>query len=693
MRILHLDFECRSIVNVKDVGPVEYARHPSTEVTAIAWSVQDGDDYTPVETWYPGKSPNRVFPPQPLRGDFIVAAHNSGFERAVWNENLAPRHGWDRQPLSRFQCSSARAAMLGLPPSLDGVAEALRLPVQKDKEGHALMLRMTTPKNVIEDPNLFGEVGPVYIDDPASMRRQAEYCAVDVEVEIEADKRMGPLTPAEREIWLMDQEINQRGIAIDRDLCRRTLDIITATLKQRGADIGELTGGNATKVTQGKRLIKWLKWRGVKLPDSLSADIVAQLLEGELPADVREVLEIRRDSAKSSTAKYVRMLQRSESDGRMRDNLRYHGAFTGRWAGQGAQIQNYPRGSIEYMELLAECFLDESVELIELMFGDVVDAAKSLLRGCLVASEDRSLLVWDYGQIEARVLPWLAGESHKVKAFYDLDAGKGVDIYKLGYASSFVVDPLKVTKTQRQVGKVCELALGYGGGPGAFVSMAKIYRVEISDYLPELRAKFPDVAAKASKAYDQRGRGSGIPKATWIAAEIVKTNWRAKHPKTVKFWYDLERAAIECVETGRRTRAGKIRFQMHDEFLKMILPSNRPISYFRPSVGVGRFGGKSLNYWQYKEGRFQKIDTYGGKLAENATQGTARDPMTDGMLRLRYAGYPIVGTVHDEVVAEEKDAVAESRLAEGKKLLETAAPWAKGLPLVVEGFVTKRYKK
>ena len=142
MRILHLDFECRSIVNVKDVGPVEYARHPSTEVTAIAWSVQDGDDYTPVETWYPGKSPNQVFPPQPLRGDFIVAAHNSGFERAVWNENLTPRHGWDRQPLSRFQCSSARAAMLGLPPSLDGVAEALRLPVQKDKEGHALMLRM-----------------------------------------------------------------------------------------------------------------------------------------------------------------------------------------------------------------------------------------------------------------------------------------------------------------------------------------------------------------------------------------------------------------------------------------------------------------------------------------------------------------------------------------------------------------------
>ena len=125
----------------------------------------------------------------------------------------------------------------------------------------------------------------------------------------------------------------------------------------------------------------------------------------------------------------------------------------------------------------------------------------------------------------------------------------------------------------------------------------------------------------------------------------------------------------------------------------MILPSNRPISYFRPSVGVGRFGGKSLNYWQYKEGQFRKIDTYGGKLAENATQGAARDIMTDGMLRLRYAGYPIVGTVHDEVIAEEKDAVAESRLAEGKKLLETVSPRAKGLPLVVDGFVTKRYKK
>ena len=693
MRILHLDFETRSTVDLKEVGPVEYARHASTEVIAAAWSMQDGDDYAPVRSWYLGmsrKSKTNPYQLSYLNFD-LIAAHNSGFERAIWNELLVPRFGFKYVPIKRFRCSSARAAMLGLPASLEGVADALRLPVKKDVEGRALMLSMTSPQTVIKSPNLFGEIGPVYKEDRPSLRRLAEYCATDVEVEIAVDKVNGPMTPAELKIWLIDQEINQRGIRIDRPLCRRALAIVTATLKKRGAQLGELTGGDATKATQGARLIKWINWRGVPC-DSLGADIVAGLLDGDLPSDVREVLEIRRDSAKSSTAKFARMLSRSASDGRMRDNLRYHGAFTGRWAGQGAQIQNYPRGSIEFMELLAECFANESIALIEMMFGDVVDAAKSLLRGCLIADDDSKLLVWDYAQIEARVLPWLSGETWKLNAFRELDAGRGFDIYVLAYAVTFGVDPATVTKAQRQLGKVIELALGYGGGPGAFVSFAKIYRVEIADYLGELRAKFPDVATKAREAYNKRGRQSDIPRETWIAAEIVKTNWRAKHPKTVAFWYALNDAAIECVRTGRRTAAGRIRFQLVGQFLKMILPSNRPISYFRPSVGEGRFGPE-LVYWQTKDGRLMRITTYGGKLCENATQAVARDPMTDGMKRLRAAKFAMVGTVHDEVIAEEKSVIAQARLDEGKKLLEINAPWSKGLPLVVDGFVTNRYKK
>ena len=663
----------------------------------MAWSIQTGDTYTPIRSWYPGKPYDGWIDSvyelkQPIDGDFIIAAHNSGFERAIWNENLVPRHGFIKHPLRLFRCSSARAAMLGLPGSLEGLADALRLPVRKDTEGRALMRTMMSPRCVIDTPNLFGEVGPVYVDDRESLKRQAEYCEGDVAVEIEADKIMGPMTDSELEIWFLDQEINRRGIRIDRALCRRALDIVTATLKKRGLSLGELTGGVATAATQRERLIDWLQSRGVSVP-SLAADDVAKLLDGELPDDVREVLEIRRDSAKSSTAKFARMLSRSESDGRMRDNLRYHGAFTGRWAGQGAQIQNYPRGSIAYMDALASAFRDAPVWVIEMMFGDVIEAAKSLLRGCLTANDGNVLLVWDYGQIEARVLPWLSGEAWKLKAFYDFDAGVGFDMYVRGYAAAFNVDPASVTKSMRQVGKVIELALGYGGGPGAFVSMAKIYRVEIADYLDELVSKFPDVAAKAQKAYAKRGVASDIPRRTWIAAEIVKVNWRAKHPKTVSFWYALEAAAIDCAKSGRPVRVNdKVSFEMSGKFLRMLLPSGRAVSYFRPSVGEGSFGPE-LAYWQSRDGRLMRQTTYGGKLAENVTQAVARDPMTDGMRRLRRAGFPMVGTVHDEVIAEHRKEIADARLAEGRRLLETNAPWSEGLPLVVDGFIAERYRK
>jgi len=711
---LHIDFECRSLLDVREVGPAEYAAHPSTEVTAMACTVEcrgtlTKGTLTKGTTWYRGcgRTLGEVFDNNMKRAGitelvkqslFIIAAHNAAFERSIWNRVLVYRHGFIPHPIENFECSAARAAMLGLPQSLDGLAVALNLSKTKDSEGRALMLETTSPKCVIDSPNLFGEVGPVFEEDVAKFRRVAEYCEGDVDIEIEASHLMGPLTPPERAIWLMDQKINERGITIDRELCAKAAEVTADEIAERCGKLGELTGGYITGPMQHVRFPVWLNEKGVKLKGnrivSAAKDVVADLLSGDLPPLVREVLEIRRDSAKSSTAKFLRMLGRSEHDGRMRDNLRYHGAFTGRWAGSGAQIQNYPRGSYEedLLDFLIDCFLNRDGRLIDVMYGDRIAAAPSILRGCLVAAKNKKLLVWDYRQIEARVLPWLAGEAWKVKAFADIDRDPTLpDLYKQAFADSFRTLVEEVTKHQRQAGKVCELALGYQGGPGAFVSMAKIYRVEISEYLDELREKFPDVAAKALKAYNDRGFKSDIPKRTWIAAEIVKINWRARNPRTVKFWHNLENAAIEAMEKGE-SRVRDIRFVRTDRFLKCVLPSGRALSYFRPSLS---YEGKraSLHYWQTKEGRLVRIDTYGGKLAENITQAVARDVMAEGMHRLDLAGFEMLGTVHDEVIAEEDAKHAEYRLDLGKRLLERRPAWAKGLPLSVDSFAARRYRK
>lgn len=686
---LHLDFETRSVVDVTVVGPAAYAAHPSTEVTAMACTIEHPDGrLEKLPTWY--RTCGRKLK-QPLKGKFILAAHNAAFEREIWNRVCVARYGFEPQPIDLFSCSAARAAMLGLPQSLAGLAQALGLATQKDAEGRRLMMETTTPKAVLDKPNLFGECGPVFEESPDKFRRVAQYCERDVEVEIAADTAMGPLTPTERIVWLMDQRINARGITIDRELCAKTLKMLGGEILLRSASLGKLTGGAVTAPTQPAALVNWLATQGIEV-HSVAKDIVATLLEGDLPPLVRTVLEIRRDSAKSSTAKFDRMLSRSEHDGRMRDNLRYHGAFTGRWAGSGAQVQNYPRGNYEDATDLIDTFNTGDVDTVELFYGDPIAAAPSILRGCLTAAPGKSLLVWDYKQIEARVLPWLAGETWKVKAFAELDRDPTLpDLYKRAFSDSFRTPVYSVTKDQRQAGKVCELALGYQGGPGAFVSMQKIYRVEIADYLGELCEKFPDVARKATEAYDRRGRGTDIGKATWIAAEIVKINWRKRNPATVRYWYGLQDAAIEAMERGESS-VRNIRFIRTERFLKCVLPSSRALSYFRPYVSYEN-NKPSLSYWHTKDGKLLPTNTYGGKLSENITQAVARDVMAEGMHRLERNDFIMLMTVHDEVVAEEETKLSVGRLAVGSKLLERRPRWAKSLPLAVDAFAARRYKK
>ena len=457
--ILHFDMETRSVLDVGEVGPNAYARHPSTEMIAAAWSIQRGNFRSKIKSW--NKTQGKFRPP--IEGKFIIFAHNSAFERSMWNYNLAPRGLVELQPLELFRCSAARAAMLGLPNSLGELAIALGLKNQKDKEGNVLMRQMATPANYLDEPNLFGEVGPIWRENKTDFERLTEYCEQDVAVESEADQIMGPMPESELAIWLLDQKINQRGITIDRKLCERGIEITSALMGDRGKSLSNLTDGYVIKATQIERIKDWLRIKGVFTPDGLGADALDNLLESDLPGDekevrrIRQVLEIRRDTAKSSTAKFGRMLERSADDGRMRDNLRYHGAFTGRWGGSGAQIQNYPRGKVKddrTNNYLAKLFHDGDVDGIRLYYGDPVDAAKSMLRGCLVAEPGKVLLVWDFGQVEARGLPWLAGEEWKLKAFREMDADPSLpDMYERSYANLSMLIHAKSTTTNGKSAK------------------------------------------------------------------------------------------------------------------------------------------------------------------------------------------------------------------------------------------------
>ncbi len=634
MRMIHIDFETRSELNVKDVGPVEYARHSSTQILCAAYAVDDG----------PVKSTTYIYDLRDLPKDAVFAAHNAAFERAIWNYLITPQYGFAPIPIHRWRCSMARAAQLGLPQSLEQLAVALGLLNRKDIEGGKLMKVMSTP-NAQQD---------LFVNE-SQLNRLTEYCKQDVEVEREAFEVMGELQ--ELDVWFLDQKINERGLMIDRVLCQNAIDILEKEIIARGKRLGDITAGVVTAPTQVAKIIQWLNSCGV-YTTSLAIDQVDKLLLSKnLPADAKAVLQIRQLSAKASTAKFRPMLDRSVSDGRMRDNLRYHGAFTGRWSGTGAQIQNFPRGSEPCIETLADAFVEGDQSKIELLFGDVIEAGKNVLRAAITAPGGRRLLVWDFGQIEARVLAWVAGEKWKLNAFEQLDQGFGDDLYKLAYSKSFGVSVGQVTKAQRQVGKVMELALGYQGGVAAFNSMAAIYGVELD--LKEV--------------------------------ERAKDSWRKAHPKTVRFWYGIQDAALGATEQGEASFRG-IKFYVLDNFLHCELPSGRPIVYYRPKVVEGNFG-KQLTYQKTANGRLVKESTYGGKLTENVVSAIARDVLVCGMLKLDYSDFDICASVHDEVVAECDEAMADTELKRGAAIMEQIPNWAEGLPLTVDGFISKRYRK
>jgi DNA polymerase len=643
---LHLDFETYCDLDLRKVGLYRYVDHPSFRVLCVAWKL-DGRP-TVSATIQPGYT---HLPPdltQALKNPDVQGhAFNAAFETAVLARlsQASPSGVFVANPLS---CTMQRALAYGLPGRLEAAAAALGLRHQKDMAGHRLMLKMSKPPKPGVAPTAWTLAD--YID-------LAAYCAGDVDSEAELSAVIPELQPDEKELSALDALMNTSGaLGVDLPRVAALGAVAGAAEKVDAARCAVLTAGAVTSPgTQTARLLLWLRTQGINLPDTQRATIEEELLTCAAP-DAREVLEIRLRMARASTRKLERMTQMSEPpDNALRGQFQFCGAGrTGRWSGRGVQVQNLPRVPKGFDPDLFADMADEASTRVDVNGIDAVTSAPVLdcvswsLRSCLKASEDDHVLwSFDFSQIEARVLAWLAGQRDVLDVF-----ASGDDVYVWAAA--------QFGSSDRQLGKVLILALGFGMGA----------------------IKLRETARKAYGVILTAGE-----------AERFKDGWRRSNPHIVRFWHEMETAAREAIlrrGSGWVAPAGGsgIAFCCTGKTLQMRLPSGRVLYYHRPRLD---FETGSIVYWGPEVGnRWVEQRTWGGKLAENATQACARDVMSEAMLRAwRRVGRVPCMTVHDELVYPVKPTQMSFRNLMAMML--EAPPWAGGLPLAGESKIMRRY--
>ena len=631
------------------------------EITIFAWALDDG----PVEVidcTRPGWEDKVKVALAAADAADEQVWQNSAFDRTVL------RHAWGYEmPVERVVDTMVQALAHGLPGSLDKLCSVLGVPTDlaKDKAGKQLVQLFCKPR-----PQSSKVRRATRETHPVEWQRFLDYAGSDILSMREVRKRLPkwnyPGNQRERDLWVLDQKINDRGVAVDLALAEaavRATDLAKKGLKAKTQELTGFdpeTGQGLESTTQRDAFLKYLLGEfGVDLPDMQKGTLERRLADENLPEPVKHLLRIRLMATVSSTAKYKTLLRGTSSDGRLRGTLQFCGAArTGRWAGRLFQPQNLMRPTLKQQAILdaIEAFLADCADLV---YDNVMNTAANCTRGALTVGPGKKMVSSDLANIEGRFLAWLAGEEWKLRAFRDYDAGTGPDLYYVGASEVLNIPIDQVTADQRQAqGKVPELACGYQGAVGAFQAMARIYGLEMSDAR---------------------------------ALEIVKA-WRKKNKHIVELWYETERAAIRAAEQpGLRVEAagGKLVFQRDGSWLRMRLPSGRCLCYPGVAVEEGKLTYMGVNQYTRK---WERLHTYGGKLIENATQGGARDVLAHNMAEAEAAGFPIILTCHDELVTEpiDSDQFTVDRLS---SIMTTVPPWAQGLPLAAAGWEGARYQK
>lgn len=703
MTHLHLDYETRSAIDLKRTGVYPYAADETTTPWCAAYAVDDG----PVKVWVPGMAPPACIVEAAKNPEWQVFAHNAAFERAITRHVMTrPEYGWPDIPVKRWRCTMAAGYAMSLPGSLENMAAALNMDIRKDQHGHRLMMQMAKPRNVNPDGSL------IWWDDEERRLQLYKYCVTDVEVERALADRILALRPQEQLIWWIDQLINDRGVCVDTEMCKAATQIVEAVQYGLDKEMNEVTGGEVPRTTNVADLKKFVREQGLEV-ESLNAAAIEELLQQpeNLPPAVKRALELRAEAGRASVKKIVSLIDGVGEGGRHRGLLQYHAASTGRWAGRRFQPQNMRRPDFDEEEIqeLCDLIVTGDANAMRAKFPDPLTAMSNCLRALVWAAPGNDLVAADFANIEGRVLAWMAGEEWKIKAFEDYDNGIGPDLYKVAYASSFNTPVEEVTSSQRQIGKVEELALGFGGGPGAFATMAVSYGVDIGAQSAEIKASAPDdVVRDTVKAWNKYGKKMGMQPRAWCAAEVVKRLWRAKHPEVVSMWRSLEEAAKQAVaHKGQQFEAYGVTYKVNGSFLLCRLPSGRAIFYPFPTLRpLSKKEAERLpwaadpehNVLRYKgvdsrkqTGKWEEIQTYGGKLVENVVQAVARDVLAEAIIRLEKAKYPVVLHVHDEVVSEVPQNFGS--LEEFESIMKATPAWATELPIAVEGWRGRRYRK
>ena len=661
IRTLSCDLETFSSVNLAKCGVYKYAESPDFEILLFGYAV-DGGEVQVVDLAQGESIPDEIL--DALTDESVTKwAFNASFERICLSRYLSdlgmsldPFH--DHHPLSQdcarflnpagWKCSMVWSAYMGLPLSLEGAGAVLRLDSQKMTEGKELIRYFCVPCKPTKTNGGRTRNLPQHAPDKWTLFKSYNKRDVEVEMDIQERLRNYPVPESVWDEYHLDQEINDRGIAIDRTLVAQAVAIDARSRESLMDELKERTGlENPNSVTQ---MLGWLEEHGMKT-DSLGKKNVQELLK-TAAEPLRSVLLLRQKLAKSSVRKYQAMEMTACKDGRARGMFQFYGANrTGRFAGRHIQLQNLPQNHLPDLSEARDLVRQGNYEALELLYDSIPDVLSQLIRTAFIPRQGMKFVVSDFSAIEARVLSWLAGETWRSDVF-----ARNGDIYCASASSMFRVPVEKhgINGHLRQKGKIAELALGYGGSVGALKAMGAM-----------------DMGLSEDELYP------------------LVQSWRSANPHIVDFWWQVGAAVKTAIKEHIPMRAGCIRFLYQSSMLFIRLPSGRRLSYVKPRIGENRFGGESVTY----EGigatkKWERLESYGPKFVENIVQGISRDILCYAMQTLRCCA--IVGHVHDELIIEcSRDASVDAICEQ----MGRTPPWAEGLLLRADGYECEFYQK
>lgn len=653
MKVLHIDLETYSSVELKKAGLYKYVQSPDFQILLFAYAIDEGAVEI-IDCACGEQIPTDII--SALADPKVEkAAHNAAFEIYCLNK-------FYYSPVNQWHCTMVHALYCGFPASLDAAGKAMGLPEDRRKMGVGRQLIRYFCVPCTPTARNGGRIRNLPCHDPAKWKLFKEYCRQDVVTEAVIYQKLEkyPIPEQERQNWILDQYINMAGVKMDMELIGGALEMHELVSRELSGKARKLTGlDNPNSVAQLKNWVE--EHSGLEL-ESLNKATVAEILADKEGKElVKEVLRIRKELGKTSVKKYEAMRACVCADGRIRGLLQFYGASrTGRFAGRLVQVQNLPRNYIESLDTARRLVKTGRPEAVKAVYGDVPDLLSQLIRTAFIPGEGCRFIVADFSAIEARVLAWLAGEEWRLDVFRT--HGK---IYEASASTMFGVPIEKIKKGNpeyalRSKGKVAELALGYQGGAHALISMGALSMGLSEEELPD-----------------------------------IVSRWRKSNRRIQDFWYAVENNAVETVQYGTvHTMPKGISFYRDQDYLFIRLPSGRDLFYYHPELITNVYGRKAVGFYGTSQAtkKWEQTETYGGKLTENIVQAVARDLLCSAMMNLYRAGYAIRFHIHDEVILEVPEKSGKN-LEEAVRLMCTLPDWAAGLPLDAAGFEGYYYRK